>query len=48
MESGCGFCLTDIARQGREVSVRGKGLDATIIVGKQTVRFDGKKVVFGK
>ena len=31
-----------------EIKVEGKGLDAVIRVGKQTVRFDGTKIIFGK
>ncbi|MFP4054581.1 MAG: hypothetical protein ACLFV7_12040, partial [Phycisphaerae bacterium] len=31
-----------------KVSVKGKGLDAVVTVGGQTVRFDGEKVVFRK
>lgn len=31
-----------------EVGISGSGLDATVTVGQQTVRFDGKKIVFGK
>jgi hypothetical protein len=27
--------------------VEGKGLDAKVTMGKQTVRFDGQKLVFG-
>jgi hypothetical protein len=31
-----------------EVKVKGKGLDAVVTVGKQTIRFDGEKIVFGE
>ncbi len=31
-----------------EVKVKGKGLDAVVTVGKQTVRFDGEKIILGK
>lgn len=30
-----------------EITVKGKGLDAVVTVGKQTVRFDGEKIVLG-
>ncbi|MFP4106439.1 MAG: hypothetical protein ACLFVU_10155 [Phycisphaerae bacterium] len=30
------------------IKVKGSGLDAVVTVGKQTVRFDGKKLIFGK
>jgi len=30
------------------VKVKGSGLEAVVTVGKQTVRFDGEKIVFGK
>lgn len=31
-----------------EVTVRGRGLDATVTVGDQTIRYDGTKIVFGR
>jgi hypothetical protein len=33
--------------QAPKIDVQGKGLDAIVTVGKQTVRFDGEKILFG-
>jgi hypothetical protein len=42
------FCVVTVGRTDPpRVSVRGRGLDAKVTVGKQTVRFDGDKIVFG-
>ncbi|MFW6061542.1 MAG: hypothetical protein ACOC93_01915, partial [Planctomycetota bacterium] len=45
------FAVVTVQRPGQptpEVTVDGEGLDATITVGKRTIRFDGEKIVFGQ
>jgi hypothetical protein len=42
------FCIATIGRgTPPEIRVQGKGLDARVAVGRQTVRFDGRKIVLG-
>jgi len=43
------FCVVTIGKgDAPEVTAEGKGLAAKVTVGKQTIRFDGEKIVFGK
>jgi hypothetical protein len=43
------FCIVTIGRgDPPKVDVQGRGLDAKVTVGKQTIRFDGEKIVFGR
>ncbi len=43
------FCVMTVQRgDAPRVTVRGRGLDAVVTVGGQTVRFDGEKIVFGR
>ena len=43
------FCVVTVGRgDPPKVALQGHGLDATVAVGRQTVRFDGEKIVFGR
>jgi len=47
--SGEFFVIITVQRKGApEVKVEGKGLGARVTVGKQAVRFDGRKIVLGE
>ncbi|MFW6065951.1 MAG: hypothetical protein ACOC9S_03950, partial [Planctomycetota bacterium] len=47
---GHGYFVIVTIQQGEPpaIEIEGEGLDATVKVGDQTVRFDGEKIVFGK
>lgn len=49
VEAGGSFFVVATFQRGEppKVTVEGTGLDATVTVGGQKVRFDGKKIVFG-
>ena len=42
------YFVATVGDKHPEIKVEGKGLDAVVTVGKQTIRFDGKKIVLGK